>query len=165
MLRPLGPFAATVLICSVTPANAAEPKVDACSLTTAAAVGELLGSKTAFDVNNASGWTSGICDFAPMSAQKLQVEIIYVPYKKGYTSNLDMYGLQQPTPKDSTPVSNLGDHAVFTLASTTLYKSEEIVSVIKNGSIVSISIDSDTATPFVPKERLEAFAAQLIARF
>ena len=75
-----------------------------------------------------------------------------------------MYGLGQPPPPNETPVSGVGDKAVFdqdaNLANR--YKTENLA-ILKGNAVLVLSLTLDQKLAFVAKEKLADFAARQLA--
>jgi hypothetical protein len=146
-------------------ADAAPPpaQVDACKLIDAAAVNSAakawLGATTALEGNSAPGARGGSCGFTTESPKHIDFTIFYAP-----AGNPEAYGLGSTAPPGETPVSGVGDKAVYDQSNDPKdrYKSEEIA-VLKGRAVLVFSLTLDKSLAFVPKEKLAEFAAKQFA--
>lgn len=147
------------------PAMAAPPSapVDACKMIDPVAVAS--AAKAWFSVpvmlakDSAPGPRAGSCSFTTDSPQHIDITIFYAP-----SANPSMYGLGQPPPPNETPVSGVGDKAVFdqdaNLANR--YKTENLA-ILKGNAVLVLSLTLDQKLAFVAKEKLADFAARQLA--
>ena len=135
-------------------------QVDACKLMDAAAVNAAakawFGATAALTLVAAPGPRGGTCEYYTDSPRHIDLTIFYAP-----VANPGFYGLDLPAPKNETPVSGVGDRAVYDDSNDpgNRYKVEEIA-VLKGKAVLVFSVTLDKSAAFVPKEKLAEFSTK-----
>jgi hypothetical protein len=135
-------------------------QVDACKLIDVnaanAAAKVWFGTAITFTGSSATGVRGGTCDFSTDSPKHIDFSVFYAP-----VGNPDFYGLGASRPPNETPVSGVGDRAVYdeTNDAGSRYKNKDFA-VLKGKAVLVISVTLDKSVPFVTKEKLAEFAAK-----
>jgi hypothetical protein len=138
--------------------HASAAQVDACKLMDAPAVNAAakawFGATAALTQVAAPGTRGGTCGYYTESPRHIDFTIFYAP-----AANPGAYGLSLPAPANETPVSAVGERAVYDQSNDPgdRYKVEELA-VLKGKAVLVFSVTLDKSAAFVSKEKLAEFA-------